>query len=180
MGLTSQEIKQAKELKLSTNFSLYELIRSNKYPDYVQYPSDDIISKLRMHCQDVLQPLRDQFGRITVSSGYRNPSLNTKVGGVSDSIHKIYHNSIYQGTATDIQPAEADLVKIMSWIEDNLPEARCVIIYRNCEALGINNPFLHIDRRVENPSGNPTIFMEKIKRGSYVYFDKSEFEPYKD
>lgn len=44
---------------------------------------------------ELLQKMRDKYGEIKISSGYRNPTYNKKVGGVSNSQH------IY-GLAADI------------------------------------------------------------------------------
>jgi hypothetical protein len=175
--LTFEQKQTAQNLKLSENFSLYELI-SSSHENLVEYPSDDIISKLKMHAEDILQPIRDHFGRIRVSSGYRNPNLNKRVGGVSNSIHQIYHNGAYLGTATDIQPMdERDLVKVMRWIKENVPAVKRIIIYRDLDKLGINSPFLHIDRDVKVAAGD-IILMEKTGPGKYEFFDESEFENY--
>lgn len=45
---------------------------------------------------NVLQPLRDKFGPVTVTSGYRSPAVNRRVGGKSNSQH-------LEGKAADIQ-----------------------------------------------------------------------------
>jgi len=37
---------------------------------------------------EVLQPMRDEFGRCAVHSGYRNPAHNAHVGGVANSCHR--------------------------------------------------------------------------------------------
>lgn len=176
--LTQVQITAARAYKLSENFSLMELIGSTSKPDLVEWPSDDIVSKLKMHAEDILQPIREQFGPLRVTSGYRNPALNKAVGGASNSIHMIYHNGKYLGTATDIQPLqERDLVKIMKFIQRNVPAVRRIIIYRDCEALGINSPFLHIDRDVRVPAGE-IVLMEKIDKKTYEIFDQAEFENY--
>ena len=175
--LTFEQKQTAQNLKLSEDFSLYELIRSN-HDDLIEYPSDDIISKLKMHAEDILKPIRDGSGGVRISSGYRNPRLNKRVGGVSNSIHQIYHNGVYLGTATDTQPMdERDLVKVMKWIKENVPAVKRIIIYRDLDKLGLNSPFLHIDRDVKVAAGE-IVLMEKTGPGKYEFFDESEFENY--
>ena len=176
--LTQAQIMQAKNLMLSENFSLFELIKSASKPSLVEWPSADIISKLKMHAEDILQPLRNKFGVININSGWRNAALNKAIGGASNSIHMIYFNGKYLGTATDIQAAaERDLVKIMHYAKNNIPAIKRIIIYRDCEALGINSPFLHIDRDIKVPAGD-IILMEKVNKNTYEIFDESEFENY--
>lgn len=177
--LTKDQENQAHNLKLSENFTLYELIQSRSYPHLVEYPSEDIITKLTYHAKDILQPIRDEFGVVWVNSGYRNPLLNKAVGGVPDSIHQIYYKGKYKGTATDIVlKDEKDLTKVMFFIKNNIPAVRRIIIYRNCSALGITAPFLHIDRAVDVPPEKPAILMEKISKGKYIFFDEREFNKF--
>jgi hypothetical protein len=42
---------------------------------------------LRALCERVLQPMRDQFGVCTVSSGFRTEDYNASVGGAANSFH---------------------------------------------------------------------------------------------
>lgn len=177
--LTQVQVTAAKNFMLSKNFSLMELIGSTSKPSLVEWPSEEIIAKLKSHAEDILQPLRDKFGSIRVTSGYRNPALNRAIGGASNSIHMIYMKDRYLGTATDIQPMnERDLVKVMKYICESIPAVRRIIIYRDCEALGINSPFLHLDRDVRVPAGE-AILMEKVDKKTYELFDRAEFENYK-
>ena len=46
-----------------------------------------IVSRLRKLCEHVLEPLRRQFGPITVISGYRSDCLNYVLGGATNSQH---------------------------------------------------------------------------------------------
>ena len=49
-------------------------------------PTTEVKKNLEKLCQEVLQPIRDKYGRaITVTSGYRSPKLNAAVGGVKTS-----------------------------------------------------------------------------------------------
>ena len=57
----------------------------------------------------VLQPLRDKFGRIRISSGYRTLALNAAIGSIGKS-HPL-------GQAVDIQPIEADKQEVFDYIQ---------------------------------------------------------------
>jgi hypothetical protein len=73
-------------MKLSRNFTLSEMVKS---PSAVRWgfdeqfnPPQDIINNLTLLCVKVLQPIRDYLkAGITVTSGYRCPRLNAKIGG---------------------------------------------------------------------------------------------------
>lgn len=73
-------------MKLSKNFTLAELTKTNtglpNNPSYIE------IERLKLLCENVLQPLRDKFGApIIVNSGYRSQQVNKAVGGVPTSQH---------------------------------------------------------------------------------------------
>jgi zinc D-Ala-D-Ala carboxypeptidase len=60
-------------MNLSRNFSLQELIKSDTAirKGIDNNPNADQIEKLKRLCENVLQPVRDQFGRVKVTSGFR-------------------------------------------------------------------------------------------------------------
>ena len=73
-------------MKLSKNFNLDEMVKSqtaSRWGFDEQYnPSDDVINNLMLLCSKVLQPIRDTLkAPIIVTSGYRCPRLNAKIGG---------------------------------------------------------------------------------------------------
>lgn len=75
---------------MTKNFTLKELTRSataerngidNTPPPWQQ-------ERLKDLCRNILQPIRDRWGKaIYVTSGYRCPLLNKLVGGVKNSQH---------------------------------------------------------------------------------------------
>ncbi len=177
MALNAEQLKFCRELKLSPHFTLLELINSTSHFGLVDFPNKDIIAKLEWHAKDILEPLREKFGRIRVNSGYRNPFLNNAVGGVENSIHQIYHKGKYLGTATDIFPIEEpDFVKVMAYISKKIPAVKRVILYRD-PSLGLSRPFLHLDRDARVPK-DKTVFMEKISKTKYINFDTTQFDQY--
>ena len=164
--LTTQELEQAKNTKLSKNFTLYELIRSDSYPNHVVYPSQTIIDLLTSFCEKVLQPIRDKFGPIRINSGYRNPRLNRAVGGVSDSVHQILnpeHLDIVIGVAADIVPLKADINEVYDYIRKNMENVKTLIMYRKSNVT--RTPFIHIDTRIMRKG---RAFLEKVGAGRYI------------
>jgi len=80
-----------------------------------------IVGRLRTLCEKVLEPLRQQFGPITIISGYRSDCLNYVVGGVPNSQH-------CEGEAADIMTkTEKTARQYFNWIRDNLEFDQLII-----------------------------------------------------
>ena len=104
-------------MKLSENFTLEELIRSNtaERMGIDNVPKDEkVVENLRSLCLEVLQPLRDYVGApVHINSGYRCPELNMAVDGVKNSQH-------CRGEAADIRIVSPKQGREWAaWIEDN-------------------------------------------------------------
>ena len=104
-------------MKLSKNFTLEELIRSDTAErlGIDNVPKDEkVIENLRNLCFEVLQPLRDYVkAPVVINSGYRCPKLNEAVGGVKTSQH-------CSGEACDIRLTSSKQGREWAaWIEDN-------------------------------------------------------------
>lgn len=166
--LTKAQRLTAETTKLSKDFTLYELIRSRTYPELVVFPSDGVIWHLTTFANNVLQPLRDRYGRLDVNSGYRNLALNTAVGGEEKSVHMIMHNGVFLGCAADIVPANLTAENMAEHIFKNLPvplEMKCMILYRS--KLVTRNPFIHVDTGVFRKGIQ---FLEKKRNNVYVQY----------
>jgi zinc D-Ala-D-Ala carboxypeptidase len=85
-------------MNLSKNFTLRELTRSQtaERRGIDNTPTPEAIENLRALCGNILQPLRDVVGPVTVTSGYRGPALNKAVGGNERGQHPL-------GQAADIE-----------------------------------------------------------------------------
>ena len=71
-------------------FSIEETTKSATAKKYGidNTPSQDILNNLVLFIEKVLDPIREDWGGpISVSSGYRCPELNAKVGGAKTSGH---------------------------------------------------------------------------------------------
>ena len=88
-------------MKLSKNFTLSELTKTDtgllNNPNIIE---EDFLKQL---CVYILQPIRDNCGRIDISSGYRSKAVNDTVGGVDNSQHK-------KGEEADISPSQSTLL----------------------------------------------------------------------
>jgi zinc D-Ala-D-Ala carboxypeptidase len=102
-------------MNLTKNFTLEEMYKSTTAIrlGIDNTPSDIAIKNLLLLCQKVLQPLRENIGEsIKVSSGYRSPALNKKIGGSKSSQHCL-------GQAADISCGERT-AELYNYIKNNL------------------------------------------------------------
>ena len=77
-------------IQISNNFSLEELTASTAAANLKidNTPPKEAVVNLVLLTENVLQPLRDRYGKaIFVSSGYRCPKLNGIIGGAFNSQH---------------------------------------------------------------------------------------------
>ena len=84
-------------MKISNNFTLEEFLKSSSYPEIPNNPSKEERENIIALVVNVLQPLRDSWGKpLSINSGFRSEELNKKVGGVSNSQHR-------NGQAADVR-----------------------------------------------------------------------------
>lgn len=103
-------------MNLTANFTLEELTKSETAlrHDMDNTPGESEIANLTALAQNVLQPIRDHFGKgVKVNSGFRHPEVNAKVGGSKTSDH-------CQGQAADIEIPGVPNAELAEWIKDNL------------------------------------------------------------
>lgn len=103
-------------MKLSKNFSLDELTKSQTALrmgiDNEPTPGD--LYNLSQLCDNILQPVREHFGKpVTVSSGYRSVALCEAIGSSAKSQHA-------KGEAADFEIMGIDNKEVAVWIRDNL------------------------------------------------------------
>ena len=99
-------------MKLSANFSLAELTKTN-VRQFDNTPSMQVIDNLQLLVDNVLQPIRNKFGPVTVTSGYRSPEVNKAIGGSTTSDHCF-------GFAADFEVVGVDNKELARWVADNL------------------------------------------------------------
>ena len=63
-------------MNLTRNFTLSELTKSDTAirKGINNNPSPEQIEKLKLLCENILQPVRDHFGRVKITSGFRSQS----------------------------------------------------------------------------------------------------------
>ena len=103
-------------MKLTENFTLKELTKSDTAirKGISNEPNTDEIEKLKLLCETILQPVRDKFGAVTVTSGYRSPELCQAIGSSINSQHT-------KAEAVDFEVEGVDNADVAYWIKDNIP-----------------------------------------------------------
>lgn len=114
-------------MQLSRNFYLQELVRSQTATRYgiPNHPNTKQIANLKSLCQNVLQPVRDYFKKpVIVSSGYRSPLLNARIGGSNTSQHCL-------GLAADFEIPGVANKSVAEWIKNNLEYDQLILEFWN-------------------------------------------------
>lgn len=123
-------------MQLSKNFALAELTHSQTASrlKLSNIPSAEIIKKMSLLCEKVLQPVRDHFDKpVIISSGYRSPAVNKAVGGSSSSQHM-------SGEAADFIIPSIDNFTLAKWIQDNLNYDQLILEFYT----GGNSGWIHV------------------------------------
>jgi zinc D-Ala-D-Ala carboxypeptidase len=109
-------------MKLSKNFSLAELTKSEAATrlDLDNTPTLQVIENLQALVDNVLQPVRDKFGPVVVTSGYRSPDVNKAIGGSATSDH-------CKGQAADFEVLGKDNRELAVWIAENMQFTQLIL-----------------------------------------------------
>ena len=136
MRATYYSRKDEGNKKLSENFTVAEFACNDG--------SDPVL--IDSNLVTLLQKIRDKFGPVTITSGYRTPAYNKKVGGVSNSQH-------VKGTAADIVVPAATPEQVAQYAEYLQPSTG---------GIGLYTTFTHVDVRAnrsrwDNRSGKEVV-----------------------
>jgi hypothetical protein len=137
---------------LSKNFHLKEFLVSqtasrNNYSEQWT-PPDTVVKNLGKLANVAMQPIRDEFGVIQITSGYRCLRLNRAIGSSDGSDH-------IRGYAADfVSPNHSELT-LAKWIQKNINYDQLILEFGTLRSpswihLSINprmrNQILHIGR----------------------------------
>lgn len=101
---------------LTNNFRLREFTKSNVAEANGidnSVKSNILLNSIIQLCENVLQPLRNEFGPVNILSGYRCVALNKMVGGADNSQHT-------KGEAADIYLPSLSADTLYMYIRDNM------------------------------------------------------------
>lgn len=148
------------ERKLSSHFQLSELLVTN-HRTINNTPTLEVVERLVLLCENFLEPLRDQFGPLQITSGYRSPKLNKTIHGAKQSAHMY-------GCAADLVPTKKKITitEMVRWVkeESNLNFDQVIDEASNTSVwlhLGMLRPGFE-----KEPRGEALIF----RNGKYTWF----------
>jgi len=146
---------------LSENFTLDELTKSQEAIrlGIENVPEDEHITNLILLCKNILQPLRNHFGKVvSVSSGFRSAALCEAIGSSSKSQHT-------KGQAADFEIFGVANKDLADFVVKNLDYDQCILEFWNENEP--NSGWVHCSF---NASGNRKQFLKAEKlNGRIVY-----------
>ena len=109
-------------MNLTRNFTLSELTKSDTAirKGINNNPSAEQIEKLKLLCENILQPVRDHFGRVKITSGFRSVELCLAIGSSQNSQHA-------RAEAADFECPGVDNAELADWIHKNLPYDQLIL-----------------------------------------------------
>lgn len=148
-------------MNISKHFSLKEMTMS---PTATRFgidnsPSFDVVTRMMLLAEKVLEPLREHMGEpVKVSSGYRSPVLNRKIGGSKTSQHCL-------GEAADLD-SNGKNRKMFYFIKNNLEFDQLIWEFGD----GDEPDWVHVSYKKEN-NRNQVLLAKKVN-------GKTVYEPY--
>jgi len=143
-----------KKLPMAPNFKYKEFVKSETALrlGIKNEPTENEWQSIERVAGNILQPVRDKFGPITITSGFRSVELCLAVGSSAKSNHT-------RGEAVDFEPVNSDiqLITIIEWLHNNLP-------YRELIAEYFPNGWIHAAFRM-----NKNVGKLKLKDDSHNY-----------
>ena len=147
-------------MNLSQNFSLRELTKSQtaERKGISNEPSEEHIENLKLLCTHVLQKVRDQFGIVSISSGYRSPELCEALGSKSTSQHA-------RGQAADFECYGVDNNELFNWVISNVEFDQAILEFYTGDA---DSGWLHMSYNEDNNRGE-TLRAYRNENNKVVY-----------
>lgn len=101
-------------MRLSEHFTLREFTVSQTATrkGINNTPGVSDIANIKRLCVDILEPIRERFGPVIITSGYRCRELNRAIGGSTSSAH-------CSGRAADFELTRYDLDDAFQWIKNS-------------------------------------------------------------
>lgn len=149
-------------MKLSKNFTLQEMTKSDTAirKNISNLPGPEHLQALTHLCTSVLQPIRDKFGPLRVTSGYRSPALNRAIDGSSNSQHS-------KGEAADIECVdETSNLDLAKWIADTLPFDQLILEF--WDGKDPKSGWVHVSAKARGNRGQ-VLRAYKNSKGKTVY-----------
>ena len=150
-------------MMLSKNFSLAELTKSQtaERKGIQNTPTADHIFNLTALCENILQPIRNEFGSFIVSSGYRSEALCQEIGSKSTSQHA-------KGEAADFESYSISNPDLAKWIQDNLDFDQLILEFY--DGVDPNSGWIHCSYKRDG--SNRKEVLTALKQKGKVKYEK--------
>lgn len=126
------------DMQLSEHFNLKEFTKSETAmrKGIDNTPGPEHAENLQKVCENILEPVRNHFGRpVRINSGYRGPALNKAVGGSAKSQH-------CNGEAVDFEIDGLPNPELAQWVVDNCEFDQIILEFYNPKE-GPNSGWVH-------------------------------------
>ena len=149
-------------MNLSRNFTLSELTKSDTAirKGINNNPNAEQIEKLKALCENILQPVRDHFGRVKVTSGFRSVDLCLAIGSSVNSQHA-------KAEAADFEVIGTSNAELADWIYSNLEPDQLILEF--FEPSEPNSGWIHCSWI---PEGRRAQFLHAFKKDG-----KTQYKP---
>ena len=149
-------------MNLTRNFTLSELIKSDTAirKGINNNPNAEQIEKLKALCENILQPVRDHFGRVKVTSGFRSVDLCVAIGSSVNSQHA-------KAEAADFEVIGTSNAELADWIYSNLEPDQLILEF--FEPSEPNSGWIHCSWV---PDGRRAQFLHAFKKDG-----KTQYKP---
>ena len=142
-------------MRISKNFNLDELLHSDlaERHNIENVPQgDDQLASLVVLTHKVLQPTRDKFGVVTVTSGLRVLELNRLCKSSDRSQH-------VAGEAADFKCFSTSNLEVASWIRDNLDFDQLILEFYKPP----NGGWVHCSYRKSGDNRKEVLTFKRVK-----------------
>lgn len=102
------------DMNMCQNFTLDELTSTST--GVANVPPPEAVGNLVFLCRNVLQPLRNQIGRMQITSGYRSPEANIVL--LSQGYEVADNSQHMYGQAVDFVPLDVDYQTAWAAVEN--------------------------------------------------------------
>ena len=150
-------------MQLSNNFSLKEMTASQTADRHgiSNNPSEDHMDNLKKLCENILQPIREHYGKVvSVSSGYRSPELCVKIGSSLKSQHA-------KGQAADFEIFGLANAELAKYIIDKLNFDQLILEFHNPEEP--NSGWIHCSYRSDGENRKQILRAYRNESGKTCY-----------
>lgn len=158
---------------IAPNFQVYELTKSelaSRLGIANNFSNDEELRAAVNLVRNVLQPIRNKFGRFTPNSVFRSQALERALkhkpsGWISTSQHAT-------GCACDVEIPGKSTLELAEWAKDNLPDYDQIICECYDPREGTNSGWVHISLKPPRQGSNRKQLLSYIRdtdTGRMVY-----------